>query len=184
VAVENARLYQAVQDLSFTDDLTALPNRRAVVRRLEEELAGAQRGHLSILMVDLDRFKRVNDTHGHPVGDRVLCEAGDLLRRSVRSCDTVGRWGGEEFVILLPNTDLRGAAAVAESLRAAAAGHLFLDGRVPLPQTISVGGLSLQVPARAPLHRLLESVDACLYRAKSAGRNRAIVEEWTPEAGV
>lgn len=179
VAVENARLYQAVQDLSVTDDLTGLPNRRAGMRRLEEELARAMTpdDELGILMLDLDHFKRVNDTYGHTTGDDLLREVADLLRVAVRQSDTVARWGGEEFLIVLPRTSREGVASVAEHLRSTVAAHSFLAGGMPLPQTITIGGLCLTGCYNAPAQHLLDAVDASLYRAKEAGRNRAIVED-------
>jgi diguanylate cyclase (GGDEF)-like protein len=180
VAVENARLYQAVQDLSFTDELTGLPNRRAVLRRLEEGLSQAvrQRQWYCVLMLDLDYFKKVNDTCGHAMGDTVLRELATLLAGLLRTTDTVGRWGGEEFIILLPRTGYRDGVAVAECLRAAIAAHPFAGGRVPLPQTVTIGGIAVRHLDSVSMEGLLDAVDACLYRAKDAGRNRAHLSKW------
>lgn len=185
VAVENARLYRALHDLSLADDLTGLPNRRAGMTKLKEELAlaGVHGYPVSILMLDLDHFKRVNDTFGHGTGDDVLCEAAALLRGAIRSQDTLARWGGEEFILLLPRTDHQGAANVAEHLRATVAGFRFLEGRVPLTQTISLGGLSVPGGDQTPVHRVLEAVDACLYRAKEEGRNRVVMQARNAGAG-
>ena len=113
VALENARLYDRIEQQAITDGLTGLYNHRHFYKRLEEEVATAKRYGvpLSLLMLDLDDFKRFNDTFGHPAGDRVLCEVADILRHQVRNLvDLPARYGGEEFAVILPNTpDERGA---------------------------------------------------------------------------
>jgi diguanylate cyclase (GGDEF)-like protein len=183
VAVENARLYQAVQDLSFTDELTGLPNRRAVLRRLEVGLAEAAREHqwYSVLMLDLDYFKKVNDTCGHAMGDAVLRELATLIGGLLSPSDTVGRWGGEEFIILLPRTSYRSGIAAAECLRAAIAAHPFAGNCVPLPQTVTIGGVAIRRRSPVSVEGLLDAVDRYLYRAKDAGRNRAHLAKWDRE---
>jgi diguanylate cyclase (GGDEF)-like protein len=120
VALQNARLYDRIEQQAITDGLTGLYNHRHFYKRLEEELATAKRYGvpLSLLMLDLDDFKRFNDTFGHPAGDRVLCEVADILRHQVRSLvDLPARYGGEEFAVILPNTPVHGAEAAANRLR-------------------------------------------------------------------
>lgn len=179
VAVENARLYQAVQAVSLTDELTGLPNRRAIATRLEEELSRSARYgcSLCLLMLDLDHFKSVNDTLGHAAGDGVLRELGLLLRGSLRSHDSLGRWGGEEFLILLVHTDLEGGQIVAENLRKRVEGHAFLGGRLGRAQTVSIGGVAMEPPAQWELPDAVEAADECLYEAKETGRNCTVFRQ-------
>src|SRR5712691_11405087 len=119
IALENARLHHAVQRQAITDELTGLVNRRRFFEALATEIARARElgRPLSLVLADLDEFKRVNDRFGHPAGDEVLKEFAQLMRRHIREVDVAGRLGGEEFALLLPETDLRGAAAGAERLR-------------------------------------------------------------------
>lgn len=174
VAVENARLYRAVQEASLTDELTGLPNRRAISGRVDDELSRAARyGYsLCVLILDLDFFKLVNDTHGHPAGDQVLRELSLLLRGSLRSHDALGRWGGEEFLVLLVHTDIVGGKVVAENLRKRVEAHQFLDGKLEQPLTISIGGIAIEPPAQWAIADAVNEADTCLYKAKANGRNR------------
>lgn len=176
VAVENARLYRAVQEASLTDELTGLPNRRAAARRVEEELSRAARyGYsLCVLLLDLDFFKSVNDTFGHPIGDSVLREISVLLRASLRSHDSLGRWGGEEFIVMLVHTDLEGGRVVAENLRRRVEQFAFLGGRMKGPLTVSIGGMAIEPLAQWELGAVVATVDACLYKSKETGRNRVV----------
>jgi diguanylate cyclase (GGDEF)-like protein len=169
------RRYADLEDLAYRDELTELPNRRGATRQLDVLLSRARRhGHqLALLLIDADRFKAVNDEHGHAVGDVVLRELAARLRERVRREDVVGRWGGEEFVVALPETTPDGAAAVAESLRAAIAGAPIEAGGVALPVTVSIG-----VAAWTGQHGddLIARADQALYAAKAAGRDRVAVE--------
>jgi diguanylate cyclase (GGDEF)-like protein len=169
------RRYADLEDLAYRDELTELPNRRGATRQLDVLLSRARRhGHqLALLLIDADRFKAVNDEHGHAVGDVVLRELAARLRERVRREDVVGRWGGEEFVVALPETTPDGAAAVAESLRAAIAGTPIEAGGVALPVTVSIG-----VAAWTGQHGddLIARADHALYAAKAAGRDRVAVE--------
>jgi len=173
VALENARLHRVVERQALVDDLTGLANRRQAEEALSSELARAERlgGSVSLILADLDDFKAINDRHGHPTGDVVLREFADALRETVREIDLASRWGGEEFAVILPGTDLEGAAQLAERLRQAiAARQLFsLDG-MPLRVTASFGAGSSG--GSAGLEELLEIADDALYRAKRAGKNR------------
>ncbi|MCA6215048.1 GGDEF domain-containing protein [Ideonella sp. B7] len=160
----------AMQVLASTDPLTGLPNRRAMLEQLDNLLALAQRGRqvLSVLLLDIDHFKQVNDNHGHEVGDQVLSQLGQVLSSQVRACDLVGRWGGEEFLLLAPATLLEEARELAERIRQAVATTAFPHGRV---LTVSLGVTQY----RPDDHReaLLRRADQALYRAKAAGRNQS-----------
>jgi two-component system, cell cycle response regulator len=169
------RRYSDLEDLAYRDELTELPNRRGASRQIDVLLSRARRhGHqLALLLVDADRFKAVNDEHGHAVGDVVLRELAARLRERVRREDIVGRWGGEEFVVALPETTPDGAAAVAESLRAHVSGTPILTEAGSLDITISIG---VAAWAGQDLEDLVSGADRALYAAKAAGRNRVILE--------
>jgi two-component system, cell cycle response regulator len=159
-----------LEHLALTDELTGLDNRRAAERQLERLAAQAERSGrpLSGLLLDVDRFKAVNDTFGHVVGDEILAAVARELSGASRAADVVARWGGEEFLVLLPDTDLERAQLVAERLRATVAAM-----ETPLPAlagevTVSIGVASTTDSPR----RLLVDADAALYQAKAAGRNR------------
>jgi diguanylate cyclase (GGDEF)-like protein len=172
IALENARLHEIVQRQAITDELTGLVNRRRFLAALDTEIVRARRlgGPLSVVLADLDDFKRINDRFGHPAGDAVLLAFADLMRAHVREVDVAGRLGGEEFAILLPETDLLGAAAGAERLRQALYERpLELEGRT-LEVTASFGVAELAPGQSAD--ELLRAADAALYRAKEQGKNR------------
>lgn len=177
LAIENAKLYTKARDLSVKDELTGLYNRRHFQTVLQIEWKRAVRFHrnLSLLMVDVDFFKKYNDTFGHLQGDKVLREMGATLRRNIREIDTVARFGGEEFIVLLPDTDKKGALAVGEKLRRIVESHRFLDtgGTSIQPITISVGVSSYPDDVRE-LDDLIDHADIALYDAKDSGRNRVI----------
>jgi diguanylate cyclase (GGDEF)-like protein len=160
--------------LATTDELTGLHNRRSLLHRLKFETARAKRfrSPLSAVMIDLDRFKLINDAHGHAVGDQVLAGVGRLLRESVRVIDIPGRYGGEELCVILPNTPLDGACKFAETLRAKLEAQLHYAGPRLLPVTASIGVGSFDHMEIADAESLLRQADAALYRAKHAGRNR------------
>jgi diguanylate cyclase (GGDEF)-like protein len=158
-----------------TDDLTGLLNRRALLETLAREIVRARRldGKLSVAFTDLDWFKLVNDRHGHYVGDAVLREAGAALSAGLRAYDAVARYGGDEFVLVLPQAGVWEGYAVAERLRESIARRSFA-GSVPLTVSVGVAGLAKEMDADG----LLSAADAALYRAKRAGRNRC---EMAPE---
>ncbi len=174
LAIQNARLYAQMLELSYTDALTGVPNRRQLFQRLEQEWTRSLRfgDELSLLMVDLDRFKSINDQHGHPVGDIVLRSVALALKRNVRKVDTVARFGGEEFCIVLPRVTHTEALEVAEKLRRSVsqAPIEFATGEPPIFPTISIGVASY-VPETADAAGLLERADHALYEAKRSGRN-------------
>jgi len=158
--------------LSNTDDLTLLYNRRYVNDVLPREMDRARRyGHdLSVLMLDLDHFKKVNDTHGHEIGDQILRGLGDRLRAFGRFADVPSRWGGEEFLVVLPETGASRAREVAERLRRGAGEQPYRTDAGPVRVTLSIGVASLQ--AGDDPTSLVRRADEALYRAKRAGRNR------------
>jgi diguanylate cyclase (GGDEF)-like protein len=170
-----ARIEQArLERLAHTDELTRALNRRSLLPRLTQEIARAARyaKPLSLALIDLDHFKRVNDTHGHLLGDRVLAEFAERVRETVRTADILVRWGGEEFVLVLPETDAAAARVVAERVRAAVATRTFA-GPVAVAQTASIG-LGTWRAGETP-KALLARVDAAAYDAKAAGRDRVVI---------
>jgi len=175
-ALENTRADNArLEALAHTDPLTQVLNRRALTLQLNSELDRARRYEsvVTLLMVDLDHFKRVNDTHGHLVGDDVLRELSLLLRHEARSVDLVARYGGEEFVVVLPQTGEEGAVAFAERLRERIAAHEFRGhGKTPLWVTASIGVATFPSPRVESAEDLFARADAALYRAKADGRDR------------
>ena len=179
VALDNARLHRIVERQALVDGLTGLANRRQCEETLEDELARVERfgGALAVVVADLDWFKDVNDRHGHPAGDAVLREFAVLLQETVRDVDLAGRWGGEEFVLVLPGTDLEGGAQLAERIRVLLAGRTLLavDGS-PIPVTASFGVAA--VPPAKTASELFAAADAAMYQAKRAGKNRV---ETAPE---
>jgi diguanylate cyclase (GGDEF)-like protein len=176
VALDNARLHRIVERQALVDGLTGLANRRQCEEILASELARLERfgGPLAIVVADLDWFKDVNDRFGHPSGDAVLRELAQLLQETVRDVDLAGRWGGEEFLIILPGTDLAGGAQVAERIRVALAGRIVLssDG-TPIPVTASFGVAAS--PPASTAAELFSAADRALYEAKRNGKNRVEV---------
>ena len=168
LAEANARL----ESLATTDPLTGLPNHRALIAALDAETARCRRegGPCALLFLDIDFFKSVNDAHGHPAGDAVLCEFAETVRACLREVDTLGRWGGEEFLALLPGTDAPGALRVGERVRAAVAAHPPAVGP-GMPMTCSVG-VAACPPQEAFRDALVEAADQALYAAKRLGRNQ------------
>jgi diguanylate cyclase (GGDEF)-like protein len=175
LAIANARLYTRTRELSVKDELTGINNRRYFQQMLQMEWKRAVRFHrpLSLIMLDVDHFKEYNDTFGHIQGDEVLKQIGQMLRKNLREVDTVARFGGEEFVLLLPDTDKRGTIAVAEKVRMLVEGHAFLseDRKQTRIVTISAG-LSTYPDDVENMDDLIDHADIALYRAKEAGRNR------------
>jgi diguanylate cyclase (GGDEF)-like protein len=168
--VEKNRMLEV---LSVTDKLTGLYNRRKLDEVLEEELVRAQRYQVdvSIIMLDIDHFKQVNDTHGHGVGDAVLVAMAKLLREQTRDADALGRLGGEEFLVVCPHSNAEGSLHAATKLREAIAGHHFPG----VGQVTSSFGIASCRPDDTAV-TILARADAALYRAKGAGRNRVEVE--------
>ena len=172
--------------LATVDPLTGIANRQAILSHVEEELDRAVRYHrpVSLIMVDLDHFKRLNDSYGHAAGDAVLREVAQQLSGNVRSVDVAGRYGGEEFLILLPETDVDAAAALAEKLRRVVASSEVRtqDGdRLTITMSAGVaGGLGRAIP----IDSLVRDADAALYAAKALGRNQVYVFRETSDDGT
>jgi len=164
--------------LARTDDLTGLPNKRSLNEAMEREIAHIERsgGHLSLVVIDVDHFKRFNDTWGHAVGDDVLRAVGEVLLESVRGGDMAARYGGEEFVVLLRNADSKRARSSAERLRILLSRKSIPGPKGPLSVTASFGVATLVGPTTATSSTgFFEQADAALYEAKRAGRNRVEV---------
>jgi two-component system cell cycle response regulator len=171
---DNRRLEQLAQ----TDPLTRTLNRRALMERLGAEMERVRRYNttVSLLLIDIDHFKNVNDTYGHLAGDDVLVEVSGMLHRVVRAVDMVSRYGGEEFVIVLPETAASGAEAFAERLRELIEGHAFAPLRGgPIRVTTSIGVANFPGFGVESVDDLLAAADQALYRAKADGRNRVRV---------
>ncbi len=174
---EREMLKEQLERQAREDYLTGLANRRHFMGQGQVELSRAQRygEALSLLMLDIDHFKEINDTYGHKVGDIVLQRLSAVMRETLRTIDIVGRLGGEEFAILLPETDLQSAAEIAERLRETIFHtEVVLDGGMPLHFTASIGVTTLQEKG-TNLDILLNQADKALYQAKEGGRNRVCV---------
>jgi two-component system, cell cycle response regulator len=173
LALENAMLLQRAEALSVTDDLTRLYNSRYLNHVLRRETKRASRSGrpLSLLFIDLDGFKSINDTHGHLFGSRALVEAATVIRGSARETDVVARFGGDEFALILPDTGAEGAYAVGERIRERIADHIFLTGEgLTIRLTASVGVATLPDVA-ASADELVHSADAAMYLVKARGKN-------------
>jgi diguanylate cyclase (GGDEF)-like protein len=172
-AEEASMRAEQAQARAMTDALTGLLNRYGLQHTLAREHAETRRYHrqLSCVLIDLDNFKTINDTYGHAIGDLTLQQIAGILREAVRASDTVFRYGGEEFLVLLPETDIDGAVALAEKIRASAASRPFGDGSHVFNLTLSAGASSL-CPDESG-HDMIARADMALYHAKEQGRNRA-----------
>lgn len=173
IALDNALRVQRAEALSVTDDLTQLYNSRYLSQVLRRETKRASRSSrpLSLLFVDLDGFKTINDTHGHLFGSRALVEAGAVIRSSARETDVVARFGGDEFALVLPDTGSEGATAVGERIRERIAEHAFLKGDgLDIHLTASVGVATLPDIA-ATAEALIQAADEAMYYVKDRGKN-------------
>jgi two-component system, cell cycle response regulator len=171
-----------LEQLSISDGLTGLYNHRHMHELLAEEFERSRRTGepMSVVMLDLDRFKEVNDTHGHQAGDRVLVELADILRESAREIDKLGRYGGEEFMAILPDSDPDAGVTFAERVREMVEKQQFdIRAEAPLRMTISAGVATHPHDEPDGARRLVHYADLALYSAKKTGRNR--VERYTPE---
>ena len=157
-AIERARLFEQAQYLAITDGLTGMYNRRYFMALADHEVARTQRyrRQLSVIMMDIDRFKNVNDSYGHIVGDQVLTEISDRCRKNKRRVDVIGRYGGEEFLVLLPETALQQGQLVAERLRKAIADTPVETDKGPVPMTMSLGVANLDLGAHLSLEDLID----------------------------
>jgi len=179
IALERNLLYDRVEKIGFTDSLTGLPNRRMFDYVIERELTRCRRygRSTSLMMVDIDFFKKINDTLGHQAGDKILSALGTLMKKRFRTLDVATRYGGEEFAVILPETESKEAVVVAEQFRALVEATRFHVGKDKLNITISIGVASLD-PAilgeDTVSKDLIKTADAALYQAKKLGRNRVV----------
>ena len=169
----------ALAELATTDSLTKLKNRRLFYTQAQENLIACRRygKDMSLLLLDIDHFKKVNDNFGHHAGDEVLVKVAQLLAHMVRGVDTVARFGGEEFAVLMPETNRLGAAVLGERIRAAIEReHIKVDGR-HIPVTVSIGVTTLAAEDIESIDQMLNIADQRLYLAKNSGRNRICVSD-------
>jgi diguanylate cyclase (GGDEF)-like protein len=183
IALSNAQRHRTVEEQALVDGLTGLANRRLCTAALEKELARARRFEepLALVLADLDDFKRVNDRWGHPTGDEVLKAFAQTLRESVREIDLAGRWGGEEFALLLPGTDLEGGRELAERVRRAFARQELTTPDGEIVRVTASFGVAAFPEAESQDH-LVAASDGALYDAKRAGKNRVAVASPAPFA--
>ncbi|NMB55010.1 MAG: diguanylate cyclase [Leptolinea sp.] len=173
VAIENARLYAEVQQYAITDELTDIYNRRGLFELGKREVERARRygRSLSVVMIDTDGFKTINDTYSHAVGDHVLRAMADRWKKSVREVDILGRYGGDEFVVLLPETDLDSAIQVADRLRLAIGSKPIETPAGEIPLTVSLGVAEIN-DAVTTFDALIETADHAMFEAKTSGKNQ------------
>jgi diguanylate cyclase (GGDEF)-like protein len=178
--IRNAEM---LEKLATTDSMTGLFNRRHFLSMAEGEWSRFHRYQrpLSLLAIDIDHFKSVNDRYGHAVGDEAIVSVANACQQGRRASDVVGRFGGEEFVMLLPETDLAQAMIVAERLRERMAAHILHVHKVQFKLTISVGVAQATV-SMSGIDVLLRAADQALYQAKNSGRNR--VAQWSPSSDL
>jgi len=175
LSMSNAQLRLKLRQQSIIDPLTELYNRRYMDETLKRELQRAKRrkSQLSLILVDLDHFKRVNDTYGHDTGDDLLRRVGEVLRQGIRTVDIACRFGGEELVVILPDCDMNAAVQRAERLRVAVAA-IELSGRALAHAVTASFGVSSTSDGNDEVESLLRAADQALYTAKQTGRNRVV----------
>jgi diguanylate cyclase (GGDEF)-like protein len=173
-ADESRRRAEAASEMSMSDALTGLLNRYGLQRSLRRELSESRRygRPLSCLLIDIDFFKSVNDNYGHAAGDTALMQVARVLTEAVRGSDVVCRYGGDELLVLAPETSLEGALSLAEKIRITASARLFGDGERVFPLTLSVGAAELEDSESG--HDMIARADVALYNAKETGRNRVL----------
>ncbi len=179
------QLNEKLQQLAHTDEATGLYNKRRLFERLDMEIARAKRyGEiLGCLMIDIDDFKLINDTYGHPAGDQILRQIGALLQRSLRVTDFIARYGGEEFTVLLPRTNSAGAYRAAENLRSTFMSHEFVLPNATVRLTVSIGVTCCSTFDHLDAQQIIFLADSALYRAKRSGKNQVcFADETEPQA--
>jgi diguanylate cyclase (GGDEF)-like protein len=175
ISMQNARMYEVLEEQATTDGLTGLVNHRTFQERFSGMLGRAERRELavSLLLTDIDHFKKINDTYGHPTGDEVLRRVASILKASARKIDIVARYGGEEFAIVLEATDREGARQLAERIRAEVAQQSFPSAKGTFNATLSIGVAVYPDDAREKAE-IIARADQSLYAAKRGGRNRTV----------
>ena len=175
IAIENASLYWQ----ATTDRMTKLFSHHFFEKNLEEEILRARRygASFSLLMFDIDHFKKFNDTYGHLQGDLIIKEIAHILRSSVRSIDFTARYGGEEFAVILPEVNVQGAAVVAERIRQSIDKHSFAGEKGPLHVSVSIGVAEFKVDRMRTASQFIAVADKALYQSKELGRNRVTVQK-------
>lgn len=170
---EEARFYEQSYRMAMTDPLTGLHNKRSFLQASAREISRARRHErpLGLAMIDVDHFKSINDTYGHLAGDAVLVQLAQVMGGSLRSHDIIGRYGGEEFAVVFPETPLTGTMTAAEKIRACVEEHPFTHAGDLIPVTVSLGCTALHPIDRRP-EDLIRRADERLYQAKASGRNR------------
>lgn len=176
VAVRNAETFEKTRRLTFTDDLTALYNARFMALYLDRELKRCRRmkSPLSLLFLDLDGFKEVNDTHGHLAGSKTLVEVGGVLEETVRDADILIRYGGDEFVILFPETPLSGGMVIAERIRQVIGSTKFLESQGIEARVSASIGIAAYPESADDVRGLITSADRAMYEAKTLGKDRVV----------
>jgi len=175
VSMQNARMYEALEEQATTDGLTGLVNHRTFQERFTTMLGRADRHELavSLLLTDIDHFKKINDTYGHPTGDEVLRRVAAILKASARKIDIVARYGGEEFALVLEGTDRAGARQLAERIRQEVEQQSFPSSKGAFGATLSIGVASYPDDSREK-PEIIARADQSLYAAKHGGRNRTV----------
>jgi len=175
-AVRNALTFEKTKRLTFTDDLTALYNSRFMALYLEREIKRCRRmrSSLTLLFMDLDGFKEVNDTHGHLAGSRTLVEVGAVLEKTVRDADVLIRYGGDEFVILFPETPLSGGMVIAERIRQVIGSTKFLESQGIEARVSASIGIAAYPESAEEVRALITGADRAMYQAKALGKNRVV----------
>jgi two-component system, cell cycle response regulator len=181
--IESLAARDALRKQATYDFLTGLRNREAILNELQRECERASRNGLplSVVMIDVDHFKRVNDTYGHQAGDKVLAEVAKRMASEARTYEAIGRYGGEEFLIVLSECDSAGAGKMAERVRCAVAARDCDVQGIKIPVTISLGVASSSPTVHPTMELLIEMADAAMYRAKQTGRNRMELAPDTPQ---
>ncbi|MFQ5449542.1 MAG: diguanylate cyclase [Nitrospinaceae bacterium] len=176
LSISNAQSFEKAERLSVTDGLTGLTNRQQMQALLENEVLRCKRygSSLSLVMIDVDHFKEINDTHGHQEGDEVLVKVASIVKKFCRSHDVAARYGGEEFVLVLPETHLAGARVMAERIRQQVAGQTFEHAGGTFQVTLSCGIAEFDGNLTRDQSDLIRVADQALYRAKEGGRNRTV----------
>ncbi len=181
IRLRNAKHIIELEDyclkLATYDSLTKIWNRDRIFSYLEEERQRGlrEKGFLGILMIDIDYFKNINDTYGHFTGDKVLSEIASLLKKSIRAYDKIGRYGGDEFIIILPNRNKNEVKEISERLRLLIANKEFKTKEGLIKTSISLGGYSSEKNQKSSLNELIKTADKALYTAKNKGRNCAVI---------